>query len=150
MLTWLQEKGKIKKFVILVAFFLYVIGCVEQISNVPYSQNISEVSYKSDEKFIKKIEERVTENAMIYQWVYQPFPENPPINNMGDYASVRGYLHSDTLRWSYGGYKGRKSDLWNKDLATKSITERINIISNVGFEGVYIDTCAYDEEELEE
>lgn len=150
MLTWLQEKGKIKKFVILVAFFLYVIGCVEQISNVPYSQNISEVSYKSDEKFIKKIEERVTENAMIYQWVYQPFPENPPINNMGDYASVRGYLHSDTLRWSYGGYKGRKSDLWNKDLATKSITERINIISNVGFEGVYIDTCAYEEEELEE
>ena len=105
-------------------------------------------SYYSDEAFVEQIEDYASEGAMIYQYPYHAFPETPPKNNMGDYALARGYMHSDTLKWSYGDYKGRNSDLWNRDLADKPIAQQIEIMTVVGFEGIYIDTYAYTQEQL--
>lgn len=104
--------------------------------------------YYSDQTFIQQIEEYVSEGAMIYQYPYYPYPETPPMNNMGDYALARGYIHSSSLRWSYGDYKGQKSDLWNRELSERSIPEQINRIAVIGFEGIYIDTYAYTQEDL--
>ncbi len=128
---------------------IFLFGFFDQMHTESYSFRQEMVnSYYSDKKFVQEIEQLVSENAMIYQWVYQPYPEHPPIQNMGDYASFRGYLHSDHLKWSYGDYKGRDADLWNRNLASKTTEERIRVISNVGFEGIYIDTYAYSEKEL--
>lgn len=101
-------------------------------------------SYYSDDKFVKKIEASVGADGMIYQLPYFKFPEMPPLNKMGDYALTRGYLHSDTLRWSYGDYKGRSSDSWNESISAKPISELIRNISIAGFDGIYIDTYAYN------
>lgn len=132
----------------IVFFFLISIADQAKIDNFCNLREETIKSFYSDQKFVAGIEQLVSKDAMIYQWVYQPYPENPPIHQMGDYASIRGFLHSDNLRWSYGDQKGRNSDLWNRDLASKPMQERIRIISNVGFEGIYIDSNAYREEEL--
>lgn len=149
-LTNLSDKLKKGRLVPIIIIFL--LSMIDQINIGSFNTVRKETvwSFYSDQKFVSEIERLVSEKAMIYQWVYQPYPEHPPIYQMGDYASIRGYLHSDNLKWSYGDQKGRNSDLWNRDLASKSMQERIDIISNVGFEGIYIDTNAYSEEELSE
>lgn len=142
-LTNLEEK--LKNINRLIIVLIFIVSITDQVNLENFSDMRKETmkSFYSDQKFIAEIEHLVSKDAMIYQWVYQPYPENPPIHEMGDYASVRGFLHSDHLRWSYGDQKGRNSDIWNRELASKSIQERINIISNVGFEGIYIDSNAY-------
>ena len=48
--------------------------------------------------------------AMVFQLPYRRFPETQPLARMADYDLMRGYLHSDDLRWSYGFMKGRPGD----------------------------------------
>lgn len=107
-------------------------------------------SYYSDENFVKDIEADVGAGSMIYQMPYFQFPETAPMNNMADYALFRGYLHSDTLKWSYGDYKGRNADLWNRIIASYPLDQRIQAITFAGFRGIYIDTYAFTDDDLTE
>ena len=63
--------------------------------------------WRNDEAFVRAIDARLPEGALVFQLPYVPFPETPPVNRMFDYDELRGYLHSDDLRWSYGAVKGR-------------------------------------------
>lgn len=101
--------------------------------------------------FIKKVEAQVSENAMIYEMPYYKFPESPPQNNMGDYVLSIPYMYSNNnLRWSYGSYKGTNGDLWHRAIANLPIEQRIMRLSYAGFEGIYIDSTAYKQNELQE
>lgn len=128
---------------------LFLISLAEQsiasLGNDAYIQ-----SYESDEHFVKAIESEVGKDGMIYQLPYLAYPESPNQNGMGDYAMGRGFLHSDTLRWSYGDQKGRPSDAWNRALSQEPMNQVIDTISFVGFNGIYIDTYAYTKQELTE
>jgi len=150
--TDVLDKCKIavyKKTIYVIVGALLVVGLREQIivrTQESYAASVSD--YYSDEAFIKQIEESVSPEAMIYQLPYHAFPETANKNKMGDYALLRGYLHSDTLRWSYGEHKGREGDLWNRNLSSQNIGVIINTITSNGFEGIYIDTFAYTNEAL--
>lgn len=99
--------------------------------------------------FIKEIEGQVSENAMIYEMPYYKFPESPPLNGLNDYALSIPYIYShNNLRWSYGCYKGTYGDLWHRAVALLPIKDRIMRLSDVGFEGIYIDSAAYKPDEL--
>ena len=58
-----------------------------------------------DRTFINRIEKELPNGAMVFQLPYLRFPENGPIFDMLDYSHARGYLHSRSLRWSYGALK---------------------------------------------
>lgn len=107
-------------------------------------------NYTIDENFIKDIEAQMADGDMIYQLPYHVYPESGRVNKMGDYQLFTGYLHSDTLRWSYGGIRGRDADLWNAHVDSLPMGARINTIIGAGFKGIYIDSRAYTDEELEE
>ena len=66
---------------------------------------------------------------------------------MKDYQLLIGYIHSDTLKWSFGGMKGRESDQWNEYVSQLGIPDMIDTIVTAGFKGIYIDKRAYTEEE---
>ena len=96
-----------------------------------------------DRNFIKKIELTMPKSAMIFQLPYFPFPEHGNVYKISDYDLFKGYLHSKTLRWSYGLMKGRKGSLWQRYNSNKPPREFINIISFAGFSGIYIDRYGY-------
>ena len=81
--------------------------------------------------------------AMIYQLPYMKYPENGGIEQLMDYGLLAGYLHSDTLKWSYGAPSGRETDTWMKKLNEKPLAEQIDTIREKGFAGIYIDWNAY-------
>jgi len=106
-----------------------------------YSSN--EKEFYSDESFVKGIEATMPPEAMIFQLPLIPFPEYPPQNKMRDYDQFKGYLHSKSLRWSYGAMKGREADYWQKSVSYKPIEEMVETLSLVGFNGIYVDSYGY-------
>lgn len=149
-LSTIKERYKSKKYCSLIfgicCIFILFTGVYDQTSptDIPDYEGIKS-AFESDRKFVKSIEASVPENSKIFQLPYVPFPENPPVYRMADYDLFKGYLHSNSLSWSYGAIKGRESDLWQINITSKPIDEFIENLSLAGFEGIYIDRFGYED-----
>jgi len=95
-------------------------------------------TYNIDKSFTEEIEKLVP-NGSIYQIPYMPFHGNPPIHMLGDYMLFKGYLHSNNLKWSYGGTKGRNGDQFYKKLSEQPIQKQFEEIKKMSFSGIYVD-----------
>lgn len=125
---------------------ILIVGILDQTSNgmVPsYSSNSK--AYASDDAFIKNIEKAMPAQAKIFQLPYMAFPENGLVNQMRDYDHFRAYLHSGTLRWSYGAMKGRQGDIWQKNVSAEPTSQLISDLVAAGFSGVYINRAGYSD-----
>lgn len=140
-------KSKIARFFYYsVLGLILLIGIMDQTTEYfvpPYASLKAE--YSNDADFVKKIEASIPKNAMIFQLPYVSFPENPPVHKMGDYELFRGYLNSQTLRWSYGAMKGREGDIWQRNVAEKPVEELVETLSLAGFSGIYLDRNGYSD-----
>lgn len=142
-----NKAGKYKSVYYSMIIIFFSLSIIESFpGNVPNYEYVS-ATYNSDKKFVKAIEATVSENAMIFQLPYHAFPESGPVNNMNDYHLLAPYFNSNTLKWSYGGVKGGKGDLWNSYISSLDIETMVKSISLAGFEGIYIDKRAYGEED---
>lgn len=61
-----------------------------------------------------------------------------------------GYVHSDTLIWSYGGVYGREADKKYRALSEFPLEPQLEEVDNLGYSGIYIDTREYDANEYEQ
>jgi hypothetical protein len=127
-------------------FAVLVVGLLDQTSNafMP-AYRVYAADYRSDESFVRAIEERLPAGAMIFQLPYIPFPESPPVNRMFDYDELRGYLHSNDLRWSYGIVRGRPEDR-NGALASEPVPRMVDDVAATGFAGIYVDRFGYEDQ----
>ncbi len=107
--------------------------------------------WRSDADFVAALEHRLPRDASVFQLPYVPFPEGYADTPVGDrvaayatkYEPVRGYLHSDTLRWSYGATKGRASD-WSAQLAGQPLPLVTAAAAAAGFDGVWLDPAGFE------
>lgn len=106
--------------------------------------------WDNNKEFVKRIEELEEPGSQIYQMPYMTYPESGNINDMAGYDQATGYLQSDTLVWSYGCYTGRKGDLWNQYLSVLPLEKQVENIYLNGFDGIYVDSYGYEDEEFEE
>jgi phosphoglycerol transferase len=119
-------------------------GVLDQTSpSITRSYSSNEKEFYNDENFIKEIEATMPQDTMIFQLPYISFPEYPPQNKMLDYDHFKGYLHSNSLRWSYGAMKGREVDYWQKLVASEPPEEMVETLSLAGFNGIYVDSYGY-------
>ena len=147
-----QIKDKKKKMVFCCIVCLITLFGVwdqtPQLINDGSSLRANRERWNADEAFIGQIEAVMNEGDMIFQLPYHQYPEAGSVNNMTDYQLLEGYIHSDTLRWSYGGLKGRESDAYSAYVTSLDTESMINKIVADGFKGLYIDKRAYTEESL--
>jgi len=123
--------------------FILILGILDQTpEHIDLNRRI-EKHYKQEARFIHDIEALMPKNAMIFQLPSVPFPEYPAPDKMMDYDHFRAYLHSKTLRWSYGAMKGRETAMWQEIVAAKPADEFLEDISIKGFSGVYLDRFGY-------
>ncbi len=139
-----KEKNLVKSNGIVVTVLLVVLaaGVLDQTTRMSPSEGIKQ-EYLSDRCFVSAIEKTLPENSMIFQLPYVPFPENPPVNKMGDYEQFRGYLNSQKLRWSYGVIKGRFGDEIYRNTAELPAGRMLEAVVALGYSGVYIDRFGY-------
>ncbi|HEU4711820.1 MAG TPA: hypothetical protein VFS76_09655 [Pyrinomonadaceae bacterium] len=138
------HNGKIIFAVALI--LLLVLGVLDQTSKffIPNYVALRE-EYGQNRDFIAQVEETVPRNSMIFQLPYVPFPEHPPVHEMLDYDHLRAYLHSKSLRWSYGAIRGRYGDEWQKSISLLPVPQFLESLSLAGFNGVYVDRNGYDD-----
>jgi phosphoglycerol transferase len=126
-----------------------VIGALDQTSNrnvffaPPFAKYAAE--YHMDGDFVKRIERRMPPAAEIFELPYVPFPDGLPVNRTYTFDQVRGYLQSSDLRWSYGAMQGRPAD-WSAALADKPVELVLPAVAAAGFDGIWIDRFAYNDD----
>jgi phosphoglycerol transferase len=92
---------------------------------------------------VARVAESFGSDAMIFQLPIIPFPEYPSVVNMTDYEHLKGYLHSSTLRWSYGGVKGRDGD-WQKSLS-EDPKLLVAELQQLHFQAIWINRNGYED-----
>ena len=152
-----NKKEKKVKYNILLYGMTVVFGCICVFSIwegcpalVTPAYDTIEAEYTSDKEFVEAIEDELAPGSMIYQLPYHKYPEDGPVNDMADYHLYIGYLHSNTLKWSYGSIKGREEDEWNESVSEMKYEDMASYLKEQGFAGIYVERRAYTEEELTE
>ncbi|MDD6844575.1 MAG: hypothetical protein PUE32_03295 [Clostridia bacterium] len=150
-----REKKIFKGILIYIVYGVFGLACIFSIwegrpnlATPPYDTIREE--YTSDKDFVERIENQLDEGAMIYQLPYHEYPEAGPVNDMWDYHLYVGFVHSDTLRWSYGSIKGREEDKWNKNVSEMNYGDMVKCLKEQGFAGIYVDRRAYLDDEFAE
>nr|MCR5718942.1 hypothetical protein [Lachnospiraceae bacterium] len=101
-----------------------------------------------EDRFVKDIEAQLEKGDLVYQLPYHKFPESGFVNYMYDYRLMAGFIHSESLKWSFGAYKGSAGDKWNEFLSNVDIKAKLRYMIPAGFRGVYIESRAYMPKEL--
>jgi hypothetical protein len=115
----------------------------------PYAETSRQ--WRSDSRFVAEIERRLPRGASVLQLPYVPFPEGYPETPVGEtvatystkYELLRGYLHSSSLRWSYGAMKGTAAD-WSAQLAGEPVPYVVAAAAASGFDGLWVDPAGFD------
>lgn len=106
------------------------------------SQNSLKTTQKQYEKFFSQVENELEKDTMVYQLPHTDFPE---VSAAYDYKHFIGYLFTDTLRWSYGGIKGRNLAAGALNVDEGMSYSFLSKIKNAGFGAVYIDLSGYED-----
>ena len=102
-----------------------------------------ERQFKMDAAFVQSVESRLPEKASIFQLPDTPFPVDPDAYHMLPFDQSRAYLHSNTLRWSWGNMIGRRPAEWTHQTANLPVKDMLLRISDAGFSGIWIDRFGY-------
>jgi hypothetical protein len=119
-----------------------VFGLYNQITYVHVPPYELKGAYRQDEAFVREIEQRLPENAAVFQLPYLGFPETGRRVELFENDLLRGYLHSEDLRWSFGATKGRPAD-WADDLVGMPTATVVDAATAAGFSGLYVDRFGY-------
>jgi phosphoglycerol transferase len=90
-------------------------------------------AHAADRRFFAAVEASVPRGAMVFQWPRQEFPEGE------SYEHLKGYLHTERLRWSFGAMRGRAADLWQRQVCALSPHAMVDSLAAAGFAGICFD-----------
>ncbi|MGE5473042.1 MAG: hypothetical protein ACM3UU_02340 [Ignavibacteriales bacterium] len=101
--------------------------------------------FNNDRDFFQKVEASVPKGSKIFQLPYQTFPGGGPVVNMKEYEHLKGYIHTETLRWTYGAMKGRPGDIWQRNVVSKPTDEFVDDLALTDFNGIFINRSGYSD-----
>jgi hypothetical protein len=93
--------------------------------------------------FSQSTQTKVGSGCSVFQLPVVPYPENPPVHDMTDYAHLRPYLTSSSLRWSYGAFRGTSLADWQLALPQKSTPALVDDLVATGFCAVEVDRAGF-------
>lgn len=99
--------------------------------------------FRTDALFFHEIEANLDPGGMVFQLPYVRWPESPPVRNIASYEHARGYVHTHTLRWSYGCMKGRETDEWYRHVSILPTEQLLEHVVAAGFDGLMLDKRGY-------
>lgn len=128
---------------------LLVLGAFDQVPVTLFSNHkLEESQFYQDRQYIGELEGRLTPGTMIFQLPHTEFPMDPGRLQMLPYDNARAYLHSKTLRWTWGAFSGRH-DNWTRITAELPPAEFLDAVVRADFGGVLLDRYGYVEPSME-
>lgn len=104
--------------------------------------------FDSDRRFFTDMERELGAGSAVFQMPAVWYPEHGPVGNAFDYAGFKPYLHSHTLRFSYGTARGREGHRWAQALQLRPAAEIVAQLRERGFSAILVDTRAYAPQDL--
>jgi len=125
---------------------LVLLGLLDQTNAamIPDYQKLKQ-DLARDCAFIQHIEAIAPRNAVVFQLPYRPYPEAESDPDFIPYELARPFLHSQHLRWTYGGLKGHRGDEWAKALARLPIGEMLERLAQGEVAGILVDRNGFNE-----
>ena len=143
-LSWLGRRVRPAVFAaVLVGVF--AVGVADQTSDAfipPYETLRGQ--WRNDAAFFSSLESRLARGAAVVNLPYEPFPE-PAAGRQAVYEPVKAYIHTDSLRWSYGAMRGRPED-WAAANATRPAAELVPAAREAGFAAILVDRLGYGDD----
>jgi len=102
-----------------------------------------ESRFRADAQFFSGIEHHMPPGSKIFCLPYCPFPETAAVHRMPAYEHARGYLHTNSLIWSFGAMKGREADTWQQQVSALPVDELLRRVVLMGFDGLLVDQRGY-------
>jgi phosphoglycerol transferase len=99
--------------------------------------------YHQDRDFVASVEAVLPPGAMVFQLPYCGFPEGGNNPLLRTYDHLRPYIHSKNIHWSFGAYKGRQTDLWQRTIVAQPTESMVRTLALAGFSGIYLDRTGY-------
>ncbi len=129
------------------ALLLAAFGLLDQIPKPMPAENRRAIADRvaMDAVFAREMEAALPQGAMIYQLPALGFPEIVPPHRMEDYEHFRTYVHSESLRFSYGSPKFRASSRWKRDLEELPTAELVGRLESYGFAAIHVNRRGYDD-----
>lgn len=141
---WCVRRNWPKPILVGALGLLVVFGVSDEAAVAIYRDSgARETQFRSEGEFVKSVESSLPRNASIFELPFTTFPAEAPPYRMSIYDQGRPYLHSDTLRWSWGAMSGREAAAWNQQTATSPAKEMLMRLSDAGFSGIWIDRFGY-------
>ncbi len=129
------------------AALLTIVGLLDQIprSLEPAVRDQVRARVAADAHFGTELERMVGENGMVFQLPILGFPEVVPPHRMADYEHFRPYLHTSSVRFSYGAPKSRSRIRWQRELESASTSELVKRLEVAGFAALYLNRRGFDD-----
>ncbi len=142
-LDWLRRRLPDRRWtrptVAIVLALVLVLGILDQVSPaVVPDYAATQARWHSDGDFVARLQRTLPKGASVFELPYRYFPEAPKMGTLGPYDLVRPYLHSDSLKWSWGGMAGREAD-WQPSTARLPAPQMLDRLVAVGFDGLVYD-----------
>jgi phosphoglycerol transferase len=119
-------------------------------AKVPHAYAAQKAEWASDARFGRAVQARLPKGTAVLQLPYMPFPESGPIERMQDYDPLKGYIHTEGLRWSYGALKGRPAGDWQSALRPARGPQLVMDACATGFEALWLDRFGYADPSVEQ
>lgn len=144
--------SKNKVVIYLMAILIFSIGLLDQVPNRRSSQRMlfekNKLAFINDKQFIKQIEKTMPLNSKIFQLPVMGFPDLGEYVN-GTHQHFIPYLHTNSLRWSYGPSNGSYLLAWQNSLIKSSTEESLKNIVFAGYTGIYLNKNRYSDKKAE-
>jgi phosphoglycerol transferase len=98
--------------------------------------------YEGDARMAAELESAMPGGA-IFQLPLADYPEGRPVGPLEPYELLRFYVHSKTLRFSYGAHKGRGDDAWQREILALPWPEAFARLRELGFSAIAVYGRAY-------
>lgn len=143
-----RSRGKALFTAVLAVVLAYSYWEQQGLFNPKYEE--VQTTWYQDAAFMEEVEQAAGEDAVVFQLPYMKNFENGSLNNMWDYTLLRGPLHSDTLRFSYGAGYGTENDVWYKDTSELEPEAMVAELRAQGVAGIYLDLDGYAAEDQQQ
>ena len=123
----------------LVLILVVSLGLLDQVGGLYiFRSEMVKTQFIESKKFVELIEDSLPSGSAVYNLPYTDFPEPNPANGLA-YENGEGFLHSQSLKWSYGANKSTSGAEFYRNLSTEPISRQLRVIRRMGFGGVYLD-----------
>ena len=133
-----------RRWLPVLATALLVFGVFDQSSSVGVPDYAATArTFQADQQFFQAIQADLPAGAMVFQTPYIAWPEAGQVL----YGAVENdqlipFLHTQTVRWSGGGIKGRPQIDWTRTVSDEPVEQMTHDLAVLGFGGVLLDRAA--------